>query len=48
MTRLPVVILPQAKADIGAAARRFDELRTDLGQAFIHRINATFDHIRDP
>lgn len=46
-TRLAVVILPQAKADIGTSAQFFDNVRPGYGQLFIRQLYATLLHIRD-
>ena len=46
MTGLPVIILPQAKADIGRAASYLEDARPGHGQAFIRQLYATLLHIR--
>lgn len=47
MSRLPILILPQAKNDIGLSALRFDNARPGLSQEFIRQINTTLHHIQD-
>jgi plasmid stabilization system protein ParE len=47
MMRLPILILPQAKNDIGLSAQRFDNVRPGLSQAFIQQINTTLRHIQE-
>ncbi len=47
MIPLPVVILPQAKADIGSSAQFFDQARPGYGQLFIRQLYSTLHHIRE-
>lgn len=47
MTPLPMVILPQAKADIGRSAQYFDGARPGFGLLFIHQLYFTLQHIRE-
>jgi hypothetical protein len=47
MNPLRVVILPQAKADIGRSAQYFDQVRPGYGQVFIRQLHFTLQHIRD-
>lgn len=44
-TRL--LILPYAKADIGASAQRFDDARPGYGQLFIQQVLRTIHQIRE-
>lgn len=44
--RLPILILPQAKADIGASAQRFATARPELDREFIRQIDATLCHLQ--
>lgn len=46
MIRLPVVILPVAKADILASADYFDQVRPGYGLMFIRQLYTTLQHIR--
>jgi hypothetical protein len=46
MRPIPVIILPQAKADIGRSAQHFDQVRPGYGQLFIQHLYFTLQHIR--
>lgn len=46
MSPISVIILPQAKADIGRSAQAFDQARPGYGQLFIHQLYFTLQHIR--
>ncbi len=46
-SRIPVLILPDAKADIGASAQRFDDARQGYGQLFIRQVLHTIQQIRE-
>ncbi len=47
MRPFPVIILPQAKADIKSAAQYFDQVRPGYGRLFIHQLYFSLQHIQD-
>lgn len=45
--RLPILILPPAKNDIGLSAQRLADARPGLDRAFVQQINTTLLHIQE-